>query len=196
MILLAAGWVLPIGAPPIRNGRVAVEQGRVTWVGMAGDSGAPEGPVRTLGAGVLMPGLVNAHCHLELSYLRGRLPRGDGFVPWVESVVLARGTAGEEQMAAATAAGVAELKECGTIAVAGPVIWFLAAGESAKGKLDSLRGWLVQNNAIAFEDPAKPGVRGAMSWLYWPKAVNVSITGPDSFKVAAPSRIQISYEFA
>ena len=118
MILLAAGWVLPVGAPPLRNGRVAVEQGRVTWVGTAGDAGAPDGPVRTLGAGVLMPGLVNAHCHLELSYLRGRLPRGAGFVPWVESVVLARGSAGEEQMAAAIAAGVAELKECGTVAVA------------------------------------------------------------------------------
>ena len=65
------------------------------------------------GRGVLMPGLVNAHCHLELSYLRGRLPKGAGFVPWVESVVLARGTVPEEQMAAATAAGVAELKECG-----------------------------------------------------------------------------------
>ena len=35
-----------------------------------------------------------------------------------------------------------------SVTVAGPVIWFLAAGESAKGKLDSLRGWLVQNNAI------------------------------------------------
>ena len=118
MILLAAGWVLPVGAPPIRNGRVAVEQGRVAWVGSGGDASAPDGPVHLLGPGVLMPGLVNAHCHLELSYLRGRLPKGAGYVPWIESVVLARGSATEEQMAAATAAGVVELKQCGTVAVA------------------------------------------------------------------------------
>jgi cytosine/adenosine deaminase-related metal-dependent hydrolase len=30
---------------------------------------------------VLLPGLVNAHCHLELSHLRGRLDRGRGFAP-------------------------------------------------------------------------------------------------------------------
>jgi cytosine/adenosine deaminase-related metal-dependent hydrolase len=118
VILLAAGWVLPVGAPPIRNGRVAVEGGRVAWVGPSEDSSAPDGAVHFLGPGVLMPGLVNAHCHLELSYLRGRLPRGAGFVPWIESVVLARGSASGEQVAAATAAGVAELKQCGTVAVA------------------------------------------------------------------------------
>jgi len=35
-----------------------------------------------------------------------------------------------------------------SITVAGPVIWFLIAGDKAKGTLDSLRGWLVQNNAV------------------------------------------------
>jgi Sap, sulfolipid-1-addressing protein len=35
-----------------------------------------------------------------------------------------------------------------SVSVAGPVIWYLLAGESAKGKLDSLLGWLVEHNAI------------------------------------------------
>lgn len=117
VILLAAGWVLPIGGPPIRDGRVAIEAGRVAWVGSAASPGIPDVPVRDLGTGVLLPGLVNAHCHLELSYLKGRVTAKE-YVPWIEAVVLARGSATEAEMAAAVEAGVGELQGCGTVAVA------------------------------------------------------------------------------
>ena len=117
-MILAAGWVLPIGAPPIRDGRVAVAGGRVAWVGAAGQAGMPDAPARDLGPGVLLPGLVNAHCHLELSYLRGKAPGSGGFVPWVESVVSARGTVPEAEMEAAAEAAIADLARHGTVAVA------------------------------------------------------------------------------
>jgi aminodeoxyfutalosine deaminase len=74
MIVLAAGWVRPVSGAPIPGGRVAVEDGRVAWVGRAGEAGDPGGPLRELGPGVLLPGLVNAHCHLELSHLAGKVP--------------------------------------------------------------------------------------------------------------------------
>ena len=84
MELLRAGWLLPITRPPLRDGRVAVEDGRVVWLGRAGDPGEPHAPLRDLGDGVLLPGLVNAHCHLELSHLAEKLPpAGGSFVPWV-----------------------------------------------------------------------------------------------------------------
>jgi cytosine/adenosine deaminase-related metal-dependent hydrolase len=117
-MILAAGWVLPVGMPPIRDGRVAVADGRVAWVGSDGQAGLPEGPTRDLGPGVLLPGLVNAHCHLELSYLRGRLSRAAGFVAWVEAVVSARGTVPEAGMAAASEHAIADLVRQGTVAVA------------------------------------------------------------------------------
>jgi cytosine/adenosine deaminase-related metal-dependent hydrolase len=117
METLTASWLLPMAAPPIRNGRVAVHDGRVAWVGAAADSGAPDGAVRDLGPGVLLPGLVNAHCHLELSHLAGRLPCGAGFVPWVESVVAARGCFPEDEMRSATRAAIEFLEERGTAAV-------------------------------------------------------------------------------
>src|SRR5262245_29744427 len=47
-------------------------------------------------AGVLLPGLVNAHTHLELSALRGRVPGGRGFVPWVDGLVRVRAEAKPE----------------------------------------------------------------------------------------------------
>lgn len=41
------------------------------------------GPVEDLGPVTLVPGLINAHVHLELSHLRGRSPIGQGFAAWV-----------------------------------------------------------------------------------------------------------------
>lgn len=92
MILHRAAWVLPIAAPPIRNGWVAVEDGRVVGFG-SGDppvSGAP-GPVPFEGQpAAIIPGLVNAHTHLELSYLRGRVPPSPSFDAWVRALVSLR----------------------------------------------------------------------------------------------------------
>ena len=118
MELLQAGWLLSITSPPLRDGRVAVEGGRVVWLGRPGDPGEPQAPVRDLGPGVLLPGLVNAHCHLELSHLAGTLPAsGAGFVPWVEGVVASRDRHTDAEVAAAVDAAIAGLEAGGTVAI-------------------------------------------------------------------------------
>ena len=117
MPVLTAGWVVPVSRPPIRDGRVAIEDGLVTWVGGPSDAGAPAGPVEGLGPGVLMPGLVNAHCHLELSHLRGRLDRSGGFAHWVEDLVATRGRDGPGPVRAAAARAIREIEDTGTVAV-------------------------------------------------------------------------------
>ena len=118
MQLFRSGWLLPITRPPIRDGVVGVSDGRIAWVGRRGDPGVPAGPVHDLGDGVLLPGLVNAHCHLELSHLSTRqLPSGVGFVPWVEGVVGSRGRHSEAEVAAAASAAIAALEAAGTAAV-------------------------------------------------------------------------------
>jgi cytosine/adenosine deaminase-related metal-dependent hydrolase len=89
----------------------------VAWVGRAGDPCEPEGHVRDLGPGILLPGLVNAHCHLELSHLAGTLPGDGGFVPWVEGVVASRAAFAEADVRAATASAIRFLEESGTVAV-------------------------------------------------------------------------------
>ena len=119
MTILSAGWVLPVGAPPIRDGRVAVDEaGIIQWVGRAGAPDEPEGTLRELGEGVLMPGLVNAHCHLELSHLEGLSKRTAGFVPWVEELVQEREAFSEAEAAARAGAAVRSLaQETATVAV-------------------------------------------------------------------------------
>ena len=117
MEILTASWVLPVTGPPLRDGRVAVRDGRVVWVGLEGGPGAPAAPVRDLGPGVLLPGLVNAHCHLELSHLAGACPFGGGFVPWVEGVVASRGRFTDADVRSACAGAIRSLEERGTVAV-------------------------------------------------------------------------------
>jgi cytosine/adenosine deaminase-related metal-dependent hydrolase len=118
MELLRSAWLLPIASPPIRDGLVAVSGGRVVWVGSRGDPGEPQAPLRDLGEGVLLPGLVNAHCHLELSHLAGTQPAAPGgFVPWVEAIVSSRGRHTDAAVAAAAAAAIAGLEASGTVAV-------------------------------------------------------------------------------
>jgi 5-methylthioadenosine/S-adenosylhomocysteine deaminase len=66
-----ARWVVPVTSEPIANGIVAVERDRIAYVGPR--DGAPPGEDEPLGDVLLMPGLVNAHCHLELTAMRGFL---------------------------------------------------------------------------------------------------------------------------
>src|SRR5271156_4090240 len=67
--------------------------------------------------GVLLPGLVNAHTHIELSALRGQVPGGAGFVPWVEQMIGMRAEARPEDDAEAIEQAVADLDAFGTSAV-------------------------------------------------------------------------------
>jgi cytosine/adenosine deaminase-related metal-dependent hydrolase len=117
MQILTASWVVPVAAPPLAGGRVAVNDGRVQWVGRAGDRGEPEGEVVDLGDGVLMPGLVNAHCHLELSHLAGQVDTSRGFVSWVEEVVEKRLVTDEKDVRAGARRGISQLESTGTVAV-------------------------------------------------------------------------------
>jgi len=114
---LTASWVVPVTGPPLRRGRVLLDGGTVAWVGEADDPAAPAGPPEDLGAGVLMPGLVNAHTHLELSHLAGRLDASRGFVPWVRDLVARREAAGPEPARQGAAAAIEALVSLGTAAV-------------------------------------------------------------------------------
>jgi cytosine/adenosine deaminase-related metal-dependent hydrolase len=93
---------------------VALDGDRVVAVGPRAQVEARHGTAERLDA-VVLPALVNAHLHLELSHLAGKVPGGGGLVPWIEALVAARGRGGavEEGMAR----GAAALREAGVAAV-------------------------------------------------------------------------------
>jgi aminodeoxyfutalosine deaminase len=116
LALLTASWVVTAAGPPLWNGRVRVEEGSIVAVGAPTDP-ALAGSARDLGPGVLMPGLVNAHCHLELSHLAGRIDRSGGFVDWVERLVSARASEPPSAVRAAAGEAIRSLEATGTVAV-------------------------------------------------------------------------------
>ncbi|HUC73748.1 MAG TPA: amidohydrolase family protein [Vicinamibacterales bacterium] len=88
MIRYHARWVLPVASPPIADGWVAVDGGRVVAVGRGRPADLADD--EQLGDVALMPGLVNAHTHLELSYLHDEVPPASEFVTWIRNVMAAR----------------------------------------------------------------------------------------------------------
>ena len=97
--VVAATWVLPgPDAPPVREGAVALEGDVVVGVGPRAEVEARHGPARARHA-VILPALVNAHLHLELSHLAGQVPGGHGLVPWIEALLARRAWAAPSRRA-------------------------------------------------------------------------------------------------
>lgn len=93
-----ADYVYPIASPPIRNGIVALdEEGRVAAVldPAAPPAGGREADLTPASPpqkheGLLIPGFVNTHCHLELSHLAGKSQTGKTLLPFLVDVVTMR----------------------------------------------------------------------------------------------------------
>lgn len=89
--LLRAAFVAPMtpDQPPLlEDAAVAIEGGEILAVGSFAHLRALHGgPVRDLGPVTLAPATFNSHVHLEMTHLLGRTVSGQGFVPWVTSLV-------------------------------------------------------------------------------------------------------------
>lgn len=87
-ITLRARWVVPITTPPIENGFVEIAGGRIVRIGAV----TPDTPAsHDLGDAAILPGLVNAHTHLEFSDLT--VPIGQPemeLADWIVEVVQSR----------------------------------------------------------------------------------------------------------
>jgi len=82
---LKARYVFPVAGEPIADGVVTVQGERIATVGAAVASGAE---IEDLGNAALLPGLVNAHTHLDLSHLDRPLGEpGMPFVDWIWTVI-------------------------------------------------------------------------------------------------------------
>ncbi|MES2702408.1 MAG: amidohydrolase family protein [Bacteroidota bacterium] len=67
--------------------------------------------------GILAPGFVNVHCHMELSHMQGLIPEHTGLIPFLKTIPQHRNDFTEEQKAAARAAAYEQMVANGIVAV-------------------------------------------------------------------------------
>ncbi len=116
--ILRARVVLPVSSRPIDNGAVFVSGDRIAAVGAFGDIDAPANtPVQDLGEVVLMPGLVNAHCHLEYTGMAGLTPAGDTFADWLRRIIRLKASWTRDQFLQSWRDGAVMLLKSGTTSV-------------------------------------------------------------------------------
>lgn len=117
-MILRSRWLCPIARPPIENGALAVADGQVV---AAGDWGSVQrhcnGPVHDLGDCALLPGLINAHCHLDYTHMAGQLPATRSFSNWIKSIVALKGEWTTDNFSRSWLAGAAMLLQSGTTAL-------------------------------------------------------------------------------
>lgn len=85
---LRSRWLLPMAGPPVENAWLRIERGRIASIARR-----PVGPPHDcidLGDAIVLPGLVNAHTHLEFSEARTPLDVSGGLPGWIARVVAAR----------------------------------------------------------------------------------------------------------
>ena len=112
MTSFTAEWLLPINGDPIHHGSITVQDGRIATVHDRAAAGAID-----LGRAAIMPALVNAHTHLELSYLRGVIPPTERFLDWIRTIMATRREypdAGDPRIIEAARAAIAEARASGT----------------------------------------------------------------------------------
>ena len=104
MIAYTADWVLPVEGAPIERGGVGVEDGRIVAVGPGDELG---GERRHFPGAAIVPGLVNAHTHLEYAVYAGF---GDGlpFGPWLHTHIERKARIGWDEFVAIARLGAAE----------------------------------------------------------------------------------------
>jgi len=125
MRIYAASYLLPISSPPIEGGAIAVEDGLIAAVGTVRElrSAYAAAPVTDLPECAIMPGLVNAHTHLELTHFPAWKMRKEldylpkRYVEWVQQVVKIKRALQPGDMEHSLREGMRLCLESGTTAV-------------------------------------------------------------------------------
>jgi cytosine/adenosine deaminase-related metal-dependent hydrolase len=165
--VVRARAVIATSSELVRDGGFVVERGWIAAILRTHGSvkrASATARVLDLGDATLAPGLVNAHAHLELGALRGKLPRGPDFAAWVRRVVALRAGTGRRELAEAARRGADRALETGTTAL-GDVDTTGAAAVGLAGH--PLRAWLYRE-ALDAQDPGRTAA--ALAHVSGPRA--------------------------
>lgn len=134
---LRARYVFPVAGPPLAGGYVTIAGERIAAVGAT----TREAPVHDLGNVAILPGLVNAHTHLEFSDLASPLGSpGQGFAQWISQVTASRGRSTQVAATGGEPGAAPPQHSVPTSPVARGLAESLAAGVTTVGEI-AVTGW-------------------------------------------------------
>lgn len=118
-MIYRAKTVITMDGAPIDDGAVAVEGDRIVDVGRYDEVRARgSGAVTDLGGVVLLPGLINAHCHLDFTALRGTITPQRSFADWILQINGLRRDLSDDDFLESIASGFVEARRWGTTTIA------------------------------------------------------------------------------
>src|SRR4051812_40644490 len=118
-MIVRARIVVTMHGAPIENGAVAVSGNRIVDVGRFDDIKTRNaGEAIDLGEQVLFPGLINAHCHLDYTCLRGNIPPRKSFTDWIKAINAEKSQLSPKDYPASINDGFKEAKRFGTTTIA------------------------------------------------------------------------------
>src|SRR5690554_6035030 len=83
---LSADYLIPVNSSPIQNGIIVLDNnGRIVNI-LSKKNDIPEGIHIEKHKGIIVPGFINCHCHLELSHLHGKIAKKTGLIEFLKSV--------------------------------------------------------------------------------------------------------------
>ena len=117
-MIVRARLIVTMNGPPIENGAVAIEGNRVVDVGLFNEVKARNsGEVVDLGEQSLLPGLINAHCHLDYTCLRGKIPPPKSFADWIRAINAEKAKLSKRDFLASINRGFSEARRFGTTTI-------------------------------------------------------------------------------
>ncbi|MGV3545835.1 MAG: amidohydrolase family protein [Pedobacter sp.] len=175
---LSANWIYPVTSEPIANGVIEVtEEGEI--IAVLTPEEAIEKKIEGIEQfeGVLVPGFVNTHCHLELSHMFGKIPEHTGLPAFVREIVAQR-AADDEIVLAAMGAADKQMYENGIVAV-GDISNQLISKEV---KQHSKLYYHTFVEVFGFDKPSQPILEEAVKMRdsYWPLKASIVPHAPYS----------------
>ena len=175
-MIIRARVAVTMDGPPVENGAVAISGNRIVDVGKFGEvKSRNTGEILELGERALLPGLINAHCHLDYTCLRGKIAPQKSFADWIRAINAAKAKLLPEDYLASINEGFVEAKRFGTTTIAS-----LTAFPDLVAKIDEpIRAWWFAElidvrkpeRANAIVDVAVESLKDVDNWGLAPHAL-------------------------